>query len=153
MDAGLPPQPFCSSADLSSLRNKAPNSSDTCLPKAPWHLWDLSRGRKGRRKERREGDALIRRVPSPEPRAPAFGSRILVNPTVSFTHPLVTQIHWLPFQLLGALSANHHEAAQFTPNKPALRPLPLPGPLHPHARAQPVSNARLRQTRTGTLCP
>lgn len=113
-----------------------------------------SEQREGRREGRREGEALIRRVPRPEPGAPALGSRILVNETVSFsTHPLVTQIYCLPFQLLKALKANCQEPAQLTPNKPALRPLPLPGPLHQRSRAQPVSNTRLRQTRAGTVCP
>lgn len=62
----------------------------------------------------------------------------------------MTQIYYLPFQLLKALSTNCNKPAQLTPNKPALCPLLLPAPLR---QPQPVSNTRLGQTRAGTLCP
>lgn len=90
---------------------------------------------------------MIRRVPSSEPSRggnPAKSDHLLPHPAPAW----VTQIYCLPFQLL---KANCNGPAQLTLNKPALCPVPLPGPLLRAAWPSLVSNARLGQTRAGSL--
>lgn len=90
----------------------------------------------------REGEPLIRRVPSPE--SQAFGIRILLD-----LSPTPTPGALLLFQFL---KAPCHERHQLTLNKPAFCRLPHPGPLFRGPMAQSVSkNTRLGQTRAGTL--
>lgn len=67
----------------------------------------------------REGDSLIRRVPSPE--SQAFGFRILLDLSLTPTPGALLLFHFL--------KAPCHERHQLTLNKPALCRLPRPGPL------------------------
>lgn len=67
----------------------------------------------------KEGDALIRRVPSPE--SQAFGFRILLDLSLTPTPGALLLFHFL--------KAPCHERHQLTLNKPALCRLPRPGPL------------------------
>lgn len=125
MDARPKPSPLC----------PGPLKSRERSPGQWWHVCGgLSRGREEGRG--RDSDQKGPKFTAQSPEHQLLGIRIL-NLTISSPNPLVTQIYCLPFQLLEALSVNCNGPAQFTPNKPALCPLPLPGPLlHWGCRAQ-----------------